>query len=587
MAVVWYDRYDVGETGRRWLTPDKRAWRMRSEGANRPIVTAQACEDRLAALRGRYHIDADGFLVDKHAGGRGAGGGGVGGMPGDAGVSVASVPCMLWAACDRILREAIARSEGKVKPPDRGESAFLLDKVLALDAEWEFTHASASDGSRGYDEDGILGVSRAAVIHDGRALRMLGGAMKPVEGNFDQHSFEAELEAMTDAASAVRADASKRWGGGGRWLNITDCLSGAQAELSYRRRSDNARTSRYRFERLAGLEAMQAGMDAGVQVWVHSHGTGGGFAVNEAADILATEYRTEGVVRPGVRLPPTHVCAVIEEVKRSHAKYMLEALQAYAIDRLLERSIRTLRTDGAWSLFTQDPVSTGVLPTGEVFDLLRDAHAHRLPGMVGESPPDGKSPGRFSRQAWLRARGCPCGNPSCDQTVLGTLTTCGFADEARTTLSRGMESFAARCDPVYAASAGWGAACALVRGEPVHCNEAKAIGKSILLGLPPPPPLGRDGRPVMELRAARLMGRSVHLRVKEVFDQAEEGRQSARSGKRTLPLPAAARSIADWRDAVRRQGWGGAGHRDTARAGGADRYGRLAAHMAGRPGRAA
>jgi hypothetical protein len=39
--------------------------------------------------------------------------------------------------------------------------------------------------------------------------------MLDVEANFDQHSFEAELDAMTDVAAAVRADAHRRCGGVG------------------------------------------------------------------------------------------------------------------------------------------------------------------------------------------------------------------------------------------------------------------------------------------------------------------------------------------------------------------------------------
>ena len=121
-----------------------------------------------------------------------------------------------------------------------------------------------------------------------------------------------------DTAAAVRKDAQARWGGGGRWLNITDSLSGAQASQRYHSRSDSSRSACYRFDRLSGLESAQSGFEATVQMWVHSHGEAGGFAVNEAADGLATAYRVSGKVDAGVRPPVAHVCAIMPEVKHSH-----------------------------------------------------------------------------------------------------------------------------------------------------------------------------------------------------------------------------------------------------------------------------
>ena len=60
---------------------------------------------------------------------------------------------------------------------------------------------------------------------------------------------------------------------------------------------------------------------------MHSHGKAGGFAVNEVADMLASQFRASGVIDPGVRPPPLHVCAFMPEVKHSHCKWMLDALQ--------------------------------------------------------------------------------------------------------------------------------------------------------------------------------------------------------------------------------------------------------------------
>ena len=65
-------------------------------------------------------------------------------------------------------------------------------------------------------------MARAAVLHNGTQVSMVGGAMREVEGNFAQHSYEAELEAMTDTAAAVRPDAQRRGGAAGAVVDERD-----------------------------------------------------------------------------------------------------------------------------------------------------------------------------------------------------------------------------------------------------------------------------------------------------------------------------------------------------------------------------
>ena len=117
----------------------------------------------------------------------------------------------------------------------------------------------------------------------------------------------------------------------------------------------------------------EAGMEVVVQVWVNSHGKAGGFVLNEAADAVADSARSSGVVVPGVRVPRAHACAVIPEVKRSHGKWMLDAMQVYSLERMLERSGRTLRpSEHTWCEFVDDPVRSHVLPSQECFELFKD-----------------------------------------------------------------------------------------------------------------------------------------------------------------------------------------------------------------------
>ena len=106
------------------------------------LVTQARTDERLAALRARFSVGPDGYLRD-HDQEMGCGSYDCAG-----GASVISVPCMLWKYCDTRLRQEIRDGGSDPQAPDPVESAFLLDQVLVQDATWEFTHASATDGSR-------------------------------------------------------------------------------------------------------------------------------------------------------------------------------------------------------------------------------------------------------------------------------------------------------------------------------------------------------------------------------------------------------------------------------------------------------
>ena len=72
--------------------------------------------------------------------------------------------------------------------------------------------------------------------------------------------------------------------------------------------------------------------------------------------MLTSQFRAKGELEPGVRPPPLHVCAFMPEVKHSHCKWMLDALQVYSLERMLEKSQFTLRPEAAWVEFVNDPV---------------------------------------------------------------------------------------------------------------------------------------------------------------------------------------------------------------------------------------
>jgi hypothetical protein len=239
--------------------------------------------------------------------------------------------------------------------------------------------------------------------------------------------------------------------------------------------------------------------------------------------------------RPGVRPLPLHVCAFIEEVKRSQCKWMLDALQVYCLERLLARSHFTLRPEAAWVEFINDPVRTKVLPSQEAYELFTDAQASRVAGLVGDRGPDRGLNGRHSYIEWLRRPPCACGARDCDKSVDSVLFRCGLCTEARACLRSGMAAFASSCDPAYTGMGGWNAACMLLRGLTDVTPGQRLAARRLLLALPHAPPLNNVGVPIMGRRDAQRMGRQVHARVLDMFNAAESGRRRASQLLRHFP----------------------------------------------------
>ena len=72
--------------------------------------------------------------------------------------------------------------------------------------------------------------------------------------------------------------------------------------------------------------------------------------------MLADAARRGQNIDSGVRMDPPHICAYLPEVKRGHVQWMLEALQVFCLQKLLERSRYMLRPEGTWKVFIDDPV---------------------------------------------------------------------------------------------------------------------------------------------------------------------------------------------------------------------------------------
>ena len=512
--TVWYDQHgprnDDGE--RTSLPVSQRTWHSRCEGPLRPRLTGEAFSARLALLSERYRVGSEGWLEDWGST-----------------QEVVSVPCLLWMDCERLLRH-LGRP-----PPDQEESTFLLRQILRLDAAWEFTHCSASDGSR-KKVNGLWQVGRASILHDGQRVVRLGGSMPEVEHNFDQHSYEAELEAVIDTGARVSVGDHPDARRAPCWLNVTDCLSGAQAALRFGRLSDGRRGQCYRDDRLHCIESHTQSMEAWVQVWVHSHGAR--FSYNEVADLYAERARAAQTMVPRVPVARSHLLLWIPEVKRSHGRWMLDALQVYSVQRCLERSQQTLRPGSeTWTLFVNDPVRHHVLPTQEIYELLTDAQAGRIPGLHGEPLPGDAEQGRHAFRRFAQKRGCPCGRPQCPQTVEGALYVCGFCDVARGRLREGMLNFAAQVDQAYTLAPGWQAALALLSGESAIDAEGRAAARTFLLGLPHAPPRDARGQPLLDHVAARRLGTRVYARVAGLFLALEEGLRAAEKACPFIPRP--------------------------------------------------
>ena len=170
---------------------------------------------------------------------------------------------------------------------------------------------------------------------------------------------------------------------------------------------------------------------------------------------LATAYRVSGKVDAGVRPPVAHVCAIMPEVKHSHCKWMLDALQVYCLEQMLARSHSTLRPEATWVEFVNDPVRFRVLPSQEIYELLTDAQASRVLGLIGDPGPGKGYYGRHSYEEWRRRRPCVCGLTACLQSTDSVLFHCGLCNEARALLRNGMSTFSSSCDPAYVQACGW------------------------------------------------------------------------------------------------------------------------------------
>ena len=146
----------------------------------------------------------------------------------------------------------------------------------------------------------------------------------------------------------------------------------------------------------------------------------------------------------------------------------MDALQVYCLEQMLARSHSTLRPEAAWVEFVNDPVPVRfrVLPSQEIYELLTDAQASRVSGLIGDPGPGKGYYGRHAYEEWRRRRPCACGLKECLQSTDSVLFHCGLCTEARALLRNGMSTFASSCDPAYVQARGWQTAVALLRGEP-------------------------------------------------------------------------------------------------------------------------
>ena len=476
--ICWYNSKQ-GSHAREWKQHDE-------GGAGVPVAGDAARSERLLYLRSRFHIQDDGLLADL--------------SPSETRPAI----IRLWLEAEKRVTEAGLK-------PNHVENAFVLDRLLVLEASFSFSHAAATDGSVDRKE-GVLTAGRAALVAGEDGFMAIGGSMSPRVEGFDTQSYDTELEAFSDVLSKVaEAPQNKR-----RVVIVTDCLSGAQALWRFHRRSMRERSGCYRDNRLAGLLIAENRCELVAYIWLHSHVN---ITLSEGADLAAKAAR-EGAHAPSLTLLRPHAIALVPGVKRGHASAMIEAVSAWILeDKLLGCSQRSLRpTQATWEAFLCRDVERSPFASDEVIETLDDLQGDRL-GLQGDrvwalAP-------RGSYGWFLRGQPCAvCHDPACRQTREDVLLSCQGVAAERAALGLALRSVAPDVP-----SAQW-AVCAVEGGSMPEAARLDAV--RFLCGLPNAP--GEwDEECTQDTALQRRVGRQVYGAVNKLVQRVMHLNRSARA----------------------------------------------------------
>ena len=474
----WYNR-KAEPTGRTWQS-------RQAGGLGVKCPTASHQDLRLEQLRARFGIDGQGMLTDA--------------------APLENVPAVmrLWAEAQRRVIEADIT-------PNAAENRFILDRLLDLEARFDFVFAAATDGSVAWKE-GVREAGRAALLAGEDGQFLLGGAVSTVHEGFDTQSYDTELEAFADVISHVaQAPAGKR-----RVLIVTDCLSGSQALWRFHTRSLREKVGCFRDDRLAGLQVVEDGCEVVVYVWLHSHVN---ITLSEGADTAANAAR-EGVHVPSVALMRPHAVAVVPGIKRGHATAMIEAMQEWILrEKLLPASTRTLRpTTDTWEAFLSHDVERSPFASDAVLETMGDLQADRL-GLQGDRK--WAQATRHSYGYFLRHAPCAlCGDPGCRQTREDVLLRCQAVASERSHVARALRELVADVPSAR------NAVQAVEGGDTSPAQELDAV--RFLSGLPNAP--GEwDEDCTKDVVLQRRVGRRVHGAIHVLIAKVLELNHAARS----------------------------------------------------------
>jgi hypothetical protein len=436
-------------------------------------------------------------------------------MHGDEGHPEAPGCFKFLKACEKLACLDDKKAEGAE------ETAFLFARLLELEREYPVEQWCATDGSRAQHEDWAghkeWRVARAALLFDGKELRVVGGRIHAARKGFDQHSYEAELAGFSDVYTE---------GSGKVTVNVTDCLSGMQSGQRFRTRTDRARASCYRDDVLSRLEELEETQEAVIQVYVHSHVM---ILPNELVDTYAgLKLSSERVQEPDYGAK-RHALAEISCMKRDPGAYAYDFFHARLMARLAGAVTLTFMPEpGDWQEATGCAVRRGWLKGAEG-DVLSDARANRAGLLADERFEDtlackaSVAPGvkkhmadlEPARRTWKWAKWyqlqCPCcvargrcreaaegcaGGEVQAQTRWHILTKCSLAqvegaaeqrEKAVAWLDRNLEMF-------VGGQAGWALTALRGEGDRLRTNEQRVSALRFLLGCPRAPLEGEDGK---------------------------------------------------------------------------------------------
>jgi ribonuclease HI len=451
------------------LDPDERTWTHKISGGAQD-ANMNAHDDNPDPgwnedpQKDKWTIGADGWLIVPP----------LGGTPPPA--------ILFWLHCESTLKQ-------HDKQPDQKESQFILNKLVTETKGIDNPYIVTTDGTRkpADPEHPTPRVARVSVAWHNGSLKTYGGEMELLDGDFERHSYETELQAFGDALQDAPL--------GSQVFIITDCLSGTMALSRFRGISCTNKAKCYRAPRLQHVLEMENRHKRVAYIWCHSHV---GITPNEAADIMADKQLGQHNEPPSVDI--TFQVATLKSIKRSVGEMALLAARVELLGHLNQAVCHTIvASNNSWNYFKDESVKGQRVHklTEEDRDALQDLRSDRAGLWDDRNSRDGsrhsfakymtRKTGHLGTHALGTRRLCSCGQEIA-QTRWHTLVDCQGCPDGRTKDLRAQQTvFMNRNKNEFDNTQAEAVFDTLTEPERPRSNPEKIIIETFLSGLPHQP----------------------------------------------------------------------------------------------------